>query len=217
MKNFTLLFFLMVFGCRNENSAKKEFYDDGTVKSEVEMEEGYKNGRAKYFYPNGAVKNLYSYKDDLIEGPFTSYDEHGNVITKGHYFKGVCVGPIYYYHQGKVVLYNERDFEQEIYYVLKFDSLSSNLIKEEGRCLSPNTREWEDSKNSFTFFFAEPDSSYNNINVFVDGIQTSYEVVSPHVAHVKLPTGSMSIKVFSILKSADSTVKCIDSLVRQFK
>ena len=96
----------------------KEFYYDGTLRSEGEYKEGKPVGEWKYFYPGGKLEQAgkYSasgkmtgvwkwyfeneqlmieeeYKSGIREGIHTEYDESGKVIEEGEYLNGLEEGP----------------------------------------------------------------------------------------------------------------------------
>ena len=43
-------------------------FDDGSIKTEIEMVNGLKNGNGKHYYPNGKIKREEYYKNDIKEG-----------------------------------------------------------------------------------------------------------------------------------------------------
>ncbi|WBX75424.1 DUF3352 domain-containing protein [Tenacibaculum ovolyticum] len=53
----------------------KEYYDDGKLKFEVELDDGMLDGDYKMYYPNGSLKLKGSYKNGKQSGTWRAYDE----------------------------------------------------------------------------------------------------------------------------------------------
>jgi antitoxin component YwqK of YwqJK toxin-antitoxin module len=90
----------------------KEYYLDGSLKSEGNYKNDKKTGKWKYYYPNGQLEETgeyengkpvgkwlwyypsgkllreMSYYEGKPDGAFTEYDEDGNVTLKGEYLEG---------------------------------------------------------------------------------------------------------------------------------
>ncbi|MEI6765416.1 MAG: hypothetical protein WCM76_07220 [Bacteroidota bacterium] len=71
-----LLLALLTVSC---NRTKKEYYDDGALKSEITISHGLKNGMARWYWPNGVLQMECNYSDDKINGPFTRYFLSGKI------------------------------------------------------------------------------------------------------------------------------------------
>jgi hypothetical protein len=186
MKAAFFLLVIMVSCHSNEKTATVEeaYYEDGTLAAEIPYVGTRREGEAKMYYYNGRLKSKVYYSNDLVHGDFISYDSTGNVWTKGYYYKGKAVGPLYYYTNNKLLLYNERDFDGNVYYVLKYDSVTGRLIKEEGVAMSPHTR--IDSteginKYELLFCYAEPEIYKNSITVLFNSQPVSFERQTGHV------------------------------------
>ena len=68
--------------------AKKhqEFFEDGeTLKLEVYLKDGLKNGSYREYYENGELKVKGKYKNDEPSGVWRFYDEKGKRIRKERY------------------------------------------------------------------------------------------------------------------------------------
>ncbi|CAM1339988.1 DUF3352 domain-containing protein [Tenacibaculum aestuarii] len=64
----------------------QEFYENGKLKFEVDLNDGLKDGSYKSYYENGNVKVKGHYKNDKQSGTWKAYDEQtGNVIFKKHF------------------------------------------------------------------------------------------------------------------------------------
>jgi antitoxin component YwqK of YwqJK toxin-antitoxin module len=70
--------------------AKKftENYPDGSVKSEVPLKNGLRDGNYREYYSNGDVKVKGHYKNDMKDGTFKYYDENGKLKEKKEFEQG---------------------------------------------------------------------------------------------------------------------------------
>lgn len=135
-----LTLFLLSCG-QQENSypvVKEEHYEDGKLKSEITYaNDTTKTGAAKYYYKSGQIATLCFYKNNKLDSFYINYHANGNDKEKGYYYLGNTVGSIYFYYPtGRLETYNAKDFAQETFYVVKFDSVG-NKIYEEGLVISP--------------------------------------------------------------------------------
>ena len=80
------------------------FYDEeGALLSQETYANGKKNGESKVFYRNGQPAEVKFWKDDVLNGPRTTYFEGGEVKYKGQYINGKVEGKVTFYHStGKV-------------------------------------------------------------------------------------------------------------------
>lgn len=63
-------------------------YENDNIIEETMYKHNEKNGFHREFYKNYKVKNECTYKNDLLDGYFISYDKDGEIITKTKYRKG---------------------------------------------------------------------------------------------------------------------------------
>ncbi|WP_299223501.1 hypothetical protein [uncultured Psychroserpens sp.] len=55
--------------------------DNESLAYEVEFQNGYREGRVKYYHSNGQLQEEYQLHDNIVvDGTFKSYDEEGNLI-----------------------------------------------------------------------------------------------------------------------------------------
>ncbi|HBG69393.1 MAG: hypothetical protein A2W93_15545 [Bacteroidetes bacterium GWF2_43_63] len=80
-----LLFAIFVSSC---SSVVKEEYPDGTLKSEVTMKNGQKNGPSSYYYPNGNIELRMNYADDQLEGQYEKFTIKGTRTELTMYVAG---------------------------------------------------------------------------------------------------------------------------------
>ncbi|WP_417612933.1 toxin-antitoxin system YwqK family antitoxin [Owenweeksia hongkongensis] len=102
----------------NGNLIKKEYFEDGSLKAEITVnEEGVIDGEVRQYYPNGALINRVTFKngvrsgnnlvyhdngnlqleesydqEGMLDGKFLEYFEDGQLKYKGQYGAGVKVG-----------------------------------------------------------------------------------------------------------------------------
>lgn len=90
MKYF--LFTLLVLGFVSCTKTKKEYYSDGSLKSEIEMRGGKKNGKSVYFYANGKKQMECGYQDDALNGIMTRWAFTGKIEMVSNYKNGLRDG-----------------------------------------------------------------------------------------------------------------------------
>lgn len=97
------LFLSLVFiGCK-DNKKEKEFYPNGTIKSEYSTVDNKIEGRFKTYYPSGILAYESNIKNGLREGLEVAYYENGKVKMKGNCNQDKEYGFYLYYNQdGKV-------------------------------------------------------------------------------------------------------------------
>ena len=86
----------------------KEYYDDGSLKSEGNYKNDWKTGKWKYYYPNGQLEETGEYINGKPEGEWTWYFPSGKLLRKMNYYQGLPDGEITEYDEdGNVVLKGE--------------------------------------------------------------------------------------------------------------
>ncbi len=73
------VFLILITALSACTKIKKEYYNDGTLQSEVTMKNGKKNGKAVYYHENGNKSMEIFYDDDKAEGISTIYYYKGTV------------------------------------------------------------------------------------------------------------------------------------------
>lgn len=69
----------------------EEKYQDGTLKLEVAIKNGLRNGTYREYYPSGETKVKGRYKEDRKTGTWKYYDENGELMEKREFENGVEV------------------------------------------------------------------------------------------------------------------------------
>jgi antitoxin component YwqK of YwqJK toxin-antitoxin module len=216
-----LVVFLILDGCK-QATIKKEYYPNGVLKSETAFEKQKQNGICKRYYPNGNLEEKLEFIDDYANGDFCKFENTGDSLVRGFYVQGAVVGPTYWYHKNKVVLYNESDFQGNAYYVIKYDSLDQKVIKEEGVAVSPDITLSKDKKslnsNNVSFYYAEPDGYNNHLNIVADGDTMFFLKNKVHLILLKLSPKIQNhiIKIYSEFESRNHVLISKDSLIRSW-
>ena len=223
MNKYTFCYIVAIFAffysCKDKRVSEKEYYSNGTVKKETLYSDPHRLSKeVKSYYSNGILSKECNYINDKLNGDFISYNELGQILSKGYFKDGVPIGPTYYFNKGGLVLYNERDFNNKVYYVKKFDSTSHLLIKEEGVCLSPNTVIKQSiSIQELYFFYAQPEGYTKDLKVEIDGQSIEFDTLQGHMGIIKLKLPAAIgkvVKIFSTLKYGTNII-CQDS-IQQF-
>lgn len=70
---------------------KTFYYEDGKKQVEVEGDQEHMNGMFRMWYPDGQLSFSGVYRDNLKDGSFESYDQSGNLASKGVYKGGKLI------------------------------------------------------------------------------------------------------------------------------
>jgi len=63
----------------------KEYYSDGILKLEIEMVNGTKNGKGVLYFKNGNIQDVYSYKQNKMDGLWLTYNEKSIKTAEANY------------------------------------------------------------------------------------------------------------------------------------
>ena len=91
----------------------KEYYDDGSLKSEIEARENLRHGTTKTYSQNGKLIATIMYANNQRHGKMTNYYEDGSISSEINYNNGMKSGDaIKYFPSGEIYritpyLYNE--------------------------------------------------------------------------------------------------------------
>ena len=70
-----------------------------------------RNGKWRFWYPNGEKMKEFSYKDGILEGSFSKWNEDGQLLTQQHYSLGKWNGTWLQFYQPPGHLKEERHYE----------------------------------------------------------------------------------------------------------
>ena len=82
-----LLFILC--SCDDHVQVKKEYWDNGNLKSELRYVNDKLNGVSSWYLANGKVQLEVTYKDDTMNGPLRRWYDNGNLMEESWYKDGV--------------------------------------------------------------------------------------------------------------------------------
>jgi antitoxin component YwqK of YwqJK toxin-antitoxin module len=85
----------------------KQYFSDGSLKSELNFDKGKYEGPAKHYYPNGKPMLLGQWHNDLKEGIWTAFKDKGEKESEIEYSGGEVVNEIYYDKAREEELKNE--------------------------------------------------------------------------------------------------------------
>jgi hypothetical protein len=86
----------LLLGC-TQNDIRKEYYDNGVLKSELNYFDGKLSGVQKYYYINGNIKEIHNIIHDTTH--FEEYYNDGGVAAKGIVVNGKRIGKWNYYQK----------------------------------------------------------------------------------------------------------------------
>ena len=78
---------------------KKEYYEDGQVKSEITYDKDLKNGPAVWYYPNGNKQMECTFKEDKMEGKVSRWFLGGTLQQEDIYKDNKKTGPTKIYDE----------------------------------------------------------------------------------------------------------------------
>jgi antitoxin component YwqK of YwqJK toxin-antitoxin module len=83
---------------------EKQYYEDGTIKSEVVKKHGKKEGPARYYHANGKIQQETFYKEDELEGLSRRWHFNGSLELEENYKQGLKNGKASgYTKKGKLI------------------------------------------------------------------------------------------------------------------
>jgi len=111
------------------NGVKRTYYDDGTLKNEYTLKNGFINGVTKSFHPNGKLKTTSFFVNNIRHGFEKTYGEDGVIVSEYNYNDGIGDGTYKVFKYGKIAQIGslKRDVYDGIF--KNYDG-NGNLIKE---------------------------------------------------------------------------------------
>lgn len=145
-----LLIQTIIIGCAKREEVN--YYPDGVVKSQVEMQDGKPHGVYKYFYPSGklalqgsqmegkkngveeafyesgGLKQSCEWKDDMRNGYLKKYNEEGDLYSISFFKNDKKEGEEDWYHpNGTIITRQILDTLGNVIYFMEWDSLGSKI------------------------------------------------------------------------------------------
>lgn len=84
-----LLLLAMMASCHNPVEIKKDYWDNGNLKSEMSYENGELNGRCVWYLANGKPQLEVNYRHNQPDGLTRRWYENGNIMEELWYKEGV--------------------------------------------------------------------------------------------------------------------------------
>lgn len=133
MKKFvliTLICSLLMISCESktgktiENNVAREYYADGTIKSETQVKDTLAHGLMKNYDRDGNIASVYTFKMARLNGPAVSYYPSGQLKQKMFYKDGKKEGAsLWYYSTGEK--YRETPYKEG-----KIDGIRNSYYKD---------------------------------------------------------------------------------------
>lgn len=95
-KVLVLIFVVIIFSCNLNN--KREYYETGELKSEINYLNGLKHGEEKIYYKGGKIKEINHYSDGVKSGKSTLFYESGNISEQFYYRNNSKEGKAYFFY-----------------------------------------------------------------------------------------------------------------------
>ena len=70
-----------------------EFYEDGMLKMELQLEDGRPQGTYVVYYPDGKIAEVRAYYKGQFHGTWRTYNEAGDLVAEANYRDGLKDGP----------------------------------------------------------------------------------------------------------------------------
>ena len=82
---------------------EKSYYEDGSIKAEGTLKNGYKSGLWYYYYPSGKLSSKENYIENQLDGQIKYFDDQENLIAIEKWSKGLQQdSSIYFYPDGQI-------------------------------------------------------------------------------------------------------------------
>lgn len=125
---FSLILGIMVLSLSAQETNKKEFYEDGTLKAEFSANSE-TSVWASYYYPNGAVREIGKYENGKPDGFWQSWDVEGRKVCEAYYNSGVKDGKWLFWQDQGSTQYEVHYDDNEIVNTLKW--VRSDVVLED--------------------------------------------------------------------------------------
>ena len=83
------IFLVFLASCDSRVEVKKEYWENGNLKSELRYEEEKLNGVSRWYLANGKPQLEVCYKDNKMDGLLRRWHENGNLMEESWYKAGV--------------------------------------------------------------------------------------------------------------------------------
>jgi len=80
-------------------------YDNGKPRIEMNLIDGLKNGAVKVYFENGELNEIRSYKRNIMDGTWLTYNENKVKVAEAHYLDGKKDGKWYIWDDNGKLIY----------------------------------------------------------------------------------------------------------------
>ncbi len=87
-----LVAMLVLVAC--DDGVKKDYWENGNIKSELRYESGKLNGESVWYTQKGQLAVKGTYKDDVLDGTYTRWHPNGKMASEEHYVNGKLDGEV---------------------------------------------------------------------------------------------------------------------------
>lgn len=157
--------FLILFSC-SDNDMKKEYYNNGNLRSIISVNGDIKDGECKYFYSSGELKTKCFYKNGELEGELIQYYKGGGIKELSYFENGKRRGHSFeYYKNGMNKVYECYSLKNNLLeYRTEYDT-NGVIIHEVGKLLSGIKSEVNGETILFRFVYPQPYKTRFDIDV----------------------------------------------------
>lgn len=89
LKFLAFVLLLTMLSCDRSVEVKKDYWDNGKLKSELRYENGELNGPSFWYMANGKPQLEVNYRHNKMQGPTRRWHENGNLMEEAWYKDGV--------------------------------------------------------------------------------------------------------------------------------
>ena len=107
------------------NGTMCEYFPDGSIKSKSEWKNGVKHGKSETFYSNGNIEILSYWVDGKENGISKRFTRNGVLYSTGRFFEDRKGEVTIFYENGKVNEWQLFDGRNHLIYLAKYDSIGN--------------------------------------------------------------------------------------------
>jgi len=114
------------------------YHENGKQKIELNLTDGLKDGIVKVFFENGVINEIRSYKKNVMDGNWYTYNENNIKISEAHYLDGKKDGKWLIWDENGKIIYELEYTKGEKTGIWKNYDKTGNLLSE--RSYLPNEK-----------------------------------------------------------------------------
>lgn len=163
-----VLLLIALVACSNREEVKKDYWENGNLKSELRYEDGELNGRCVWYMANGKPQLEVNYSHNKMDGISRRWYENGNIMEELWYKDGVQDSVFRAYSLKGILV-------EEGYYVDGKLNGDYRRWYENGQVFQEGQYADDMMDGSWLVFYADGNLAAKADFVMGTGIQTSYE------------------------------------------